>query len=1286
MIDDLKLILRIVISTLPLLLFIFFNGKANVKKEIRVRQVFMPIAALVYCVVLFVLMNKLSDLCLKLAYGIAGLAEKIHWNSVADWIKNACRQYAVLVMLILFNTLALVLYVFFKRFVTLILSKMKFSPGSTRGKLASVFYTYDEEDDAWYIKNHMGQARTFLKAAYYGGIVIVMLAFFVSCMLLKKRLIAAPFYPVFALIVIGEMAFFVDGIRKDEKKAKGMAAAADNSTRTTIYPLLRKPLRTLFGDKLSSEGTTFSDGTYAGASLEDILIDIEKEGGHLGKNYAAFIRMKAERGLKPNIDYLRSGYDLSAGKSLLFNTPFYDKLSPYVFYAMQRSLLDGKKVLVVLGRHGTEEDLKSWCERGMLAVSNVPNLWKIRELHVRKKDDDEIADIGIISRSGVHDLDIHRTNPEFLHKVGFVFIVEPSRLLTTAQIGLNLLIKCCGKGRDITFCSVDQNCDGLVDSLSHVLMTNITEVSATEFPHGTSSYMCWLSDSDYLQHRIVPGVSRYLGIGTELSLVALKNQVERATWYGGETFPVLDAHWIAKQYYHDLLDYAELPETQETFDKYYHTSFNMCDERVSDYSYIVVEDERNNVFETKRSFATIAEKQGFVNVVSSEYVLREYMTDNTQLFNADAKAIPYLTADYARTKRNAILTLCLKLCVDGVTDQELNKELMMLGINTTTPKDVLWEELIELYGIGPDCAHDKKGNPIIQVEAPNGAGTLTFEKDETISFERRYSVLSGEFETICRIRDKRFADSILNDLQHAGYIAEQDADNCYIGTELKGHIYQKYLPGQFFTLNGKYYEMVTVTADNRILVRRASEHINGRQSYRQVRKYAIHKVVDSRIMGALKTVNGIDIYYQFADFTVSTPGYWRLTAFNDFENGDLVELNGIPDRRYFNKQLIKLDFSKLGDAFTPKIRTTLTVMLNEVFLTLFADNQPFICAVTPGEHDVPVTYSVELDEAVNASDNCIYIIEDSQLDIGLLITVERNLGRILQIIADYLDWNDEKMESSRKQTVEETTKTGISSVEEALKELENNKEEKPEEKKKGLFRRFFDWIKGLFKKKDKNAPEKPKKEKKKKKKKGKGAEEPERTDEPNAAENEPTAVTPADDAAAGTGVEAAAPEPIAAQEGAQDDKQDETPEEETTAPETPQSEAAPEEAPQAEAASEETPQAEATPEEATPPEKKGFFRRLFQKKDKQNAEPKEPRVKEKKEKVKKEKVKKEKVKKEKVKKEKKSKKKDRAETAAEEANAAAVLIPEAAEPEQSDEAPAEKTGEETAAEGNSDEG
>lgn len=1051
--SDMNFFVELAALFLPFILFAFLNSAANVKKEIRCRQYTMPLFAIVYCVLLMLCQDQLVALCMEKFLQLTDMLEQTGLEMVSEYIRNLYASRRVFLELVLFNTAALILYVIVKQTLTAIMGCFKVRRDSLSGSIVDLFYAYDEQDDSWYIKAHYGQARSFIKTAYYGCCFVSAIALLISCGLYMDYQVSAPFYPVFAIIIIGEMAFFVDGMEKEDRKSD-ISVQADKSSHIAMYPLLRRPLRALFGDKLSAEGTTVNNSGVVGGAIEDILAGLERDGGHIGKNYAAFIRKKMESGLKPNVDYVRCGYDLATGKSLLFNTPFYDKLNPYVFYAMNRELLTGGKALIVLGRHGTEEDLQQWTRTGMQAASNIPDLWKIKVLTGKKVNENELPDIGIISRSGVHDLDIHKNSKLFLNKVSFVLVVEPSRLVTTAQIGLNLLIKCCGKERAITFCSVDRNCDGLVDALSHILMTNITEVSATEYPHGTSSYMYWTVDDEYLQHRILPGVSRCLGVGTELSLVALKNQVKKTVWYGGEAYPVLDARWIAKQYYYDLLNYAELPTNQETFDRCFHTSFNMSDERVSDYSFITVEDDRNNLFETRRNFATIAEQQGFVNVLSSEYMLREYMAENPELFTADAKAIPYITADYARTKRNAILSLCLLLCIDSVQEKVLDRQMAMLNIETKYPAAEIWKEVCVIFG--DEAVTDKEGTPILSVKTRDGR-TRRFERDKTILFKREYSVDTGKFESVYTIGDVEFSRIILDALQSASYIAEEENKDEYLGSELKGHVYQKYMPGQLFTLNGKYYEMVSAATENRIMVRRASEHIGGRLAYRQVRNYTIHHLEDSEFMGALKSVNNIDVHYQYADFSVETPGYWKLKAHNDFDDGVLVKVNGVPVREYHHKQILKLDFSKVAEEFTDSVRMTLTNILNEVFVTLFAENQAFISAVTPGSYTAPLTYSLAVDEEIENVDKCIFIIEDSQLDIGLLVAVERNIGRIMQIVSDYLTWNAEQIaESMRKQNtpVQEKEIEAFDAFEETGEPV----------KKKNIFGRLLDKLKALFRK------------------------------------------------------------------------------------------------------------------------------------------------------------------------------------------------------------------------------
>jgi len=1054
----------LLLAFLPFMLFAFFDTKANLKKKVRNRQYFMPLFALVYCIVLFINMNRLSNLCVSFfekieawlnsaAEILTGIKFLAFGSTAFEFVSNAIHRFLtevniIYVILILFNAFAMLLYIILKGIVLGVFGHVKNNTSLTN-KIVGIFYDYDEKTDLWYIKRHFGQAKTFLKTVFYATAVISMIAVFVSFYLCKAEIIKVPFYPVFAIILIGELAFFIDGVEFSELSSE-FSAEIDNSRHVTNYAFLRKKLKELFGDKLTSEGTTVNDNIIRGGSIDQILSEIDSDYGRAGKNYSMFIRHKMKNGLDPDADYVRAGIELASGKSLLFNTPFYYKLSPYAFYAMHSTLLRDYKVLIVLGRHGTTDDVREWCDNGLFETTNLPSLWNIRELD---KSGEE-PDIGIVTRSGVHDLELHRANKDFLNKVAFVVLIEPSRLVTTAQIGLNLLVRNISVRNNAVYCSFDKNCDGLVDSLSHILMTNITEVSATEYPQGTSSYMCWNADGDYLQHRITPGISRYLGMGTEISFTALKNNVERTMWYGGDAFPVLDEHWIAKQYYHKLLATTPLPATQNAFDKFFKVSFNTCNEKVRENSFITVEDEFNNLFEVKREFATMSRNQGFVNVISSDYMLRGYMTENEEIFNSDPKAIPYVSADYARTGRNVILKICLKMSIHGIYKDELVKELLLAGmdVNENDLEKILWKEICAVF-----CTD---GTSEIIVNTPKGQKIFT---RDVVEHKRDFSSKTGRFEDIFVITNNDFKQYVIDDLQSAKYIAERGNESTFLGTELKGHVLQKYLPGQFVTLNGKYYEMLYLTQDNQVIIRRASDHINGRFSYRQTRKYRLDFACDNEEMGMLKTINGIRIYNQFGDFVVDTPSYWRMNAYNDFENGSKVLINNIPQRRYFRKHILKLDFSEFKGVFTPEIRATITLMMNEVFKTLFAENQPYIAAVTEGDFEKPLTYSLSGD---GVCEDCIYVIEDSQLDLGLLVAVERNFERIMQIVSDYLAWNKSMLEV-KDESASEYANTPSATVAD-----ENNEgDEKGEDKKKpaGFFRRLWEKIKSIFtrKKKDK---------------------------------------------------------------------------------------------------------------------------------------------------------------------------------------------------------------------------
>ena len=1083
MIEILFTILKMIAIALPFVLLCIFIKGGNLQKPERSKQFFMPVIAFFYVIFAINILTRLSEAVNNLLDAFPKWLDslsQVSWMpnkleilllNISNWIRDVFSKINLtFFVFLLVNIILVLIYLLIKK-ICVTISAMILKDGSVlHNKVAGIFYEYFAEKGRWCLKEEYVQTRKLLKVFYYFSVFFAGILIVVSSKLYIQSTLKGLFYPVLSVLIIGEMYFLLDGTTRREY-LKTVLGEDEDSYKQVNYSLLRRFLRSIFGDKLLSENTSVNNALLYEVTNEEIIRELEKNEDPKISTFAIYVKALNATGFDLDHNYLSSTIDLLNGKSILFNNPFYNDLIPYAFYPMNRMLLSHKKVLVVLGRHAIEDDIEKWIESGIEAITNIPFLWNVGILGNQEQE----LDIGIITRSDVLNMELHRSNEQFLSEVGYVVIIEPSKLISTAQIGLNLLIKRCRteEENELVYCLCDKNCDGLVDAMSHILMTSITEVAATKKHLGTSSYMCWEADNDYLHHRIVPNISRYLGLGTELSFAALKNQVSKVQWYGGESFPVTDINWIDKQYYYDLMKYAGLPTSQDAMDDHFKVSSNFWGAGAGKNNYFTVEDESFNMFEILRNFSTRSSEQGFVNVISSEYLLKDYMADNATIFEADAKAIPNIVADYARTNRNTILRLVLMMSTNPTSSRVIEKELSLLGMKIFNLKQQLWYEIYccytpvnELSALTGDYMTDVETVADKEIEYRTSEG----KKKADISLfrvDRGYNLDRGEMETTYQIKDESFLSACVSELKSAGYVAEDEkGDKNYFGSELRGHIYQKYLPGQFFTFAGKYYEMQYLTAHNQVLVRRAADHINGRPAYRQIREYTIRGIKDSDQIGAIRNISGMKVSRAFADILVDTPGYYHMEKYNDFKSAKKVcyegEKNGIPTREYCNKQLLCIEFPEEEGRFTNLVRYTITTLMNEVFRTLFAENQAYICALTDTcfmKQDCncnPLTYNMKA-ENFELKQNAIYIVEDSQLDLGLLITVERNLDRILQIIHDYIDWHKITLENSLTPPPEPKPPV-------IFEENEEDDEEGGKKKKKGFFRRIIEAIKGFFKK------------------------------------------------------------------------------------------------------------------------------------------------------------------------------------------------------------------------------
>ena len=1094
MINTILPALKVLLAASPTILLCLAAEKLNLKPPYRIHQFLMPILAFVFVVITMITYKQISD-------GLNSLIQKIpewlgmlrDWMSGFSWMPefltgavnwlsekmDALLKSLNLNFWIFYITNAAIslAYLIYKKIAISILDAKFKSGGAFMETVAGPFYEFYPEKDIWCLRKNYVDARNLLNVFYCVAASLSFSLMLASRRLYEYELLTAIFCPVFGVILIGEIYFALGGVTRTEYSNRYLGEA-DDAYRTVNYSLLRKFLRMLFGDKLGSENTTINTAINYNYTNDEVINKLEKDEDPKISTFGIYVRKLNEEGFPLDHNCIRSSVELLKGKSILFNDPFYYDLIPYAFYPMNRALLEHKKVLVVLGRHAVEEDIKRWLQNGVGAVTNIPEMWNIGVLNDTY---DDSLDIGIISRSDVLKASLFETNAEFLKRVGFFVIIEPSKLVATAQIGLNLIIKKCRdeKDKNIVFCMCDKNCDGLVDAMSHILMTSITEVSATGKHTGSCSYMTWNADSEYLHHRLFPNVSRYLGLGTELSFAGLKNLVSRTTWYGGEAFPVIDIKWIDRQYYYELMQYAGLPANQEFMDEVFITSSGYWDAETRKYNYLTVEDESCNLFEVVRDFSTRATEQGFVNVITREYLLKEYMVSNYTVFETDSKAIPFISADYARTNRNATLQLLLTMASSGLSEGRLEKEFSLMDIEVFSFKEQLWYEIYQCFA-NVSSISKYVGMSYRKAVAEIACQRLTLPGIpeigiDVISVTEQFSMDKGKYENVYRVLDNSFIITYINELKSAGYIAEDEkGDVYYLGSELKNHIFQKYLPGQFFTFGGKYYEMLGLTADDQVLIRRAADHITDRCSYRQLRDYSLLGFRDSYRMGASKSIGGINVVKQFADIAVSTKGYYKMSEYNNFETSKKVVFNessAIKDRYYNNKELLRIDFPD-DQPIDDRVRYTVTLMMNEIFRTVFAENQPYIVAVTDlsfvGDEETcnPLTYSLQS----LCEDFCprsIYILEDSQLDLGLIVAVERNLHRIFDIINDYIEWHlleikkslmpPKKEEPVQQQVIPVTT--------------DESEGEKPKKKKKkNFFKRLLEKIKNFFKRKKTSDP------------------------------------------------------------------------------------------------------------------------------------------------------------------------------------------------------------------------
>jgi len=962
-------LLRVLLAIAPFITLLLLSGKVNLSKQNRYRHFILPLVALVYCVIAVLLADKINE---WIVYWISRLGQFVPMLAsfnFTKWLNYIFNAVIVAGFLILKGILLPI--------INLLWSKSQVLVEKTSGK----FYEFDEQLRAWVLKDEFGQAKALWKGFYCFNVGISSVILALSQVFPDELFFLTPFYPVLSILVLGEILFFMSGYTKQEFQST-IAGDEDESRSIANYGLLRREYQKLFGDRILHDDTAVSLSGLTSFDMLDNLAESENVIDSVISNY--FIELK-QKGMMVESGFVRSSIDMVNGKSVLLNTPFYHDLTAYIILPIVRRLLKYEKTLVIVGRDSATDDVITWLRKGLTDFCGTSELWKTGMI----SDNGTELDVGVLRFADIYNRRIIESNSEFLEQVGFVLLIEPSRIIATGQVGLSLIMQKIKKDdKNITFCSCDRNCDGLLDALSPIFKVEITDVYATVPTLANCSLMYWNAHGEYMHHKLFTNIARYLGMGTEISAVALKHQIKQAIWVSSERYPVRDI-WISKNYFNEICKYIGHSESQEALTEVLKVYANLWDLSVKENAFITVEDEFYNLFEMSRLYSTRANNQGFVNVISENYLLRDYMIDNSGIFVTDSKIIPTFAPAFVRTERNTVVGLIMRMFSGEVSENELRYAFSLAEIT-----DKSFENLRKLFK--KHCYADNVDITIVP-------------KTEIVGYDLQQ--VKTEWYTLKDNKDIKLSEYEYH-LSNSYFIIEDDKDkNYYLGAMLYGHVFQMYLPGQYLTYSGKYYEVQTITPESGVVLNRASEHIADRKCYRQQRKYSLNGFIPDPAMGSSRTSRGIELSRGFSEITVNTNGYYEFYSYDNLASAHKVDLNNIPSRAYKNKMILRLKLTGVSES----VRFTIALLLNELFKTVYPESYHYITAIvkTSSGTDSNIVKLIPALQLYNIDDSeSIYIVEDSEIDLGLLISINRNFVRFIEIIADYLTWLKIKLDQT----------------------------------------------------------------------------------------------------------------------------------------------------------------------------------------------------------------------------------------------------------------------------------
>ena len=908
----------------------------------------------------------------------------------------------------LIPVLVLVVYFFYKVIYRLcFIGYGKTSTDILERKIPAQYY---EKNGKFYLSPYYSTLANVFKyaAIIVTGLIAVGLgvAYYVSVKhYIFSQMTVVPF--IIIPLMFMELYSYFDGVI--EKKAKKQEEVQENiEQKETVWVDLDTEYHRLWQKQML--------GRYCVANQYERKI-IKKTGKR--DKVSENIAKSASGNEADDFIYSRVLSPIMRGDDMIIESCFLQSFSDIIVPIVNIMFTASKRIMFLCDNYSTVKQCEKWFEE-LDIKSNTSNSNVVIDVLNYENTESIKMDSNVDIYIGTVDLALN--SKAVFENIDVVFCLNIDKIISESALNLNLLASVLSGDRydNVQYILFGNRVNGLKQTASQVFMRNDFVYQVVNSSAGKSiSANFWSTEKGWLQSSILPGfAAQFLGQLIPLAIPAFKYDVQHVDIIAsGESFT-------------DQM--LSLQTAQPLLKKYMGKDIMNIDEAISfaenenfmslnDNSVVVVGDSSNNAALVLLNWMKYAKTNMFLNVVSSPYLIRDYIVSNIDFFVGNVETIGNILPIPKSNIKLSVYRLINQLCYGNVAEEillrEINNQETDIKIDTFENDQVRFvTEALQ------DLTKRAFGTDIFF------ASYLTSQrvsKEKSMDSKRYYKLL----------------DSVKNELPERLFKNITFIDSEQFAKVLKKipvfELYQNYLEGQYVTFDGKYYLIDKIDYDNGIVELTYSSN-NASVRYRQCRQ--INNVVHLGVSKELPVLKVRDSVLKKsvvrADIDVNTDGYYEFSDAVSFAHGDFgykkvdTAKKGL-SRNYKSTNILAVNISSpsisvMSEKEKFRLSFTLSVLLNEMFETLFSSINQYILVRNVvsndkvwkdfKEEELLKLYRPIVDASAENGIN-IYITEDTELEKGITDTIVNNFDNIiLRLLFDYLYWlvKEEKDKEAEK--------------------------------------------------------------------------------------------------------------------------------------------------------------------------------------------------------------------------------------------------------------------------------